>query len=205
MATHSAVERTSFLSEAGKTVGLKSKCPKFHCTSPEFLQHPWYHLILSRVLWPGQRHWEGCASQNVPRSKPWIISCSLFEHIWWHFEWLFKRFCKKAIIRFTTLLWCLAFDLKRFVAFCFFFSSDFSHHLEVCWGSGHHWRPDTFHSGQSSWAKGRAGCSLAQSEDGPPAWAQPGSKHFSTPQKVWILGEFQFLNTKERFRSERGF
>ena len=137
MATHSAVERTSFLSEAGKTVGLKSKCPKSHCTSPEFLQHPWYHLILSRVLWPGQRHWEGCASQNVPRSKPWIISCSLFEHIWWHFEWLFKRFCKKAIIRFSTLLWCLAFDLKRFVAFCFFFIWFFS----PSWGMLRQWTP----------------------------------------------------------------
>lgn len=51
----------------------------------------------------------------------------------------------------------------------FVFSSDFSQHLEVCWGSGHHWRPNTFHSGQSSWAKGRAGCSLAQPKDGPPA------------------------------------
>lgn len=41
MAIHSAVQRTSFLSEAGKTVDLKSKCPKFHgILIPSFFSIP---------------------------------------------------------------------------------------------------------------------------------------------------------------------
>ena len=116
---------------------------------------------------------------------------------------------KNQIIGFTTLLSCLAFDLKRFVAFCFFLS-DFSHHLEVCWGSGHHWRPNTFHSGQSSWAKGRAGCSLAQSEDGPPLPGRSRFEAFFHPSKSVDFGRVpDFEHKKKRFRSTsevfRGF
>lgn len=104
---------------------------------------------------------------------------------------------KNQIIGFTTLLSCLAFDLKRFVAFCFFnlIFLTILRYVEAVDTIGDLTRSI---QGRAAEPKEELDAPWRSQKMDRRCQGAADLKHFSTPRKVWILGEFQILNTKKR-------